>query len=58
MEINQPVYKREYYKLFKRKSITDYIEDLEKAPEEKDKNLIEINAAKIKNIAKARKNIF
>ena len=53
MEINQPVYKKESITSYLReKSITDYIEDLEKALEEKDKNLIEINAAKIKNIAK------
>ena len=53
VEINQPVYKKESITSYLReKSITDYIEDLEKALEEKDKNLIEINAAKIKNIAK------
>lgn len=62
-KINQDGQVYEKYKLKKsfldNKSIADYIEDLEKALKKRDKKQIEINAAKIKNIAKEKeeKNI-
>lgn len=61
VKISRPVYQKERFNSgsIKEKSLADYIEDLEKALREMDKKQIELNATKMKNIAKKKeeKNI-
>ena len=57
IEESQVLHKKDYHIKegdVREKSMTNYIEDLEKAFYKKDKSLIELNAAKIKDMAKKR----